>query len=159
MAGQERADAPGPGIVSRRGETEIAELGLQVVQITRRIFQRLDRIERIGKPAVPRRRRHELRDALRALPAHRKRIEAALLPDDASEELDRQCILRRVLLDGAANVVRGGGSVWSGWWCRLISRCGRGGLALRRNGIILSRRRALRRCLRIGMGPRDHQCK
>jgi hypothetical protein len=69
--------------------------------------QRPDRIERIGKAAPVGGARHELRNALRAGAAHRPRVEAALLPDDAGEELDRKLILGRVLFERAADVVRG----------------------------------------------------
>ena len=107
VAGQPCADAPGAGVVAGRGETEIAEPVAQVAQIARRMAQRPDRIERIGKAAPIGGARHELRDALRAGAAYRPRVEAALLPDDAGEELDRKLILRRVLLERAADVVRG----------------------------------------------------
>src|SRR5262249_5279476 len=50
---------------------------------------------------------HELRNALRAGAAHRPRVEAALLPDDAGEELDRKPILRRLLFERAADIVSG----------------------------------------------------
>ena len=90
----------------------------QFAQIAGRMTQRLDRIERIGKTAPAGGARHELRDALGALGAYGQRIEAALLPDDAGEEFDRQTIFRRRLLDGAADVFRrwrfGAGS--SGLW-------------------------------------------
>ena len=69
--------------------------------------QRLDRIERIGKPVPIGGLRHELRDAFGALVADRAGVEAALLPDHAGEELDRKLVLRRVLLDRAADVVGG----------------------------------------------------
>jgi hypothetical protein len=78
------------------------------------VAQRLDRIERVDKPAPVRGARHELRDALRAGAAHRARVEAALLPDDAREELDGKAVLGRVLFDRAADVVRGRWSRFAG---------------------------------------------
>src|SRR6202035_1337721 len=85
-AGEPRADPARTGIVASRGESEIAELRLQIMQITRRIFQRLDRIERIGKPAPIRRLRHELRDALRTLGAHGLRAGAGVPPAHPGRE-------------------------------------------------------------------------
>src|SRR6202040_1766387 len=111
-AGEPRTHPPRAGIVTRCSQTEIAELCLQLVQITCRIFQCLDRIERIGQAAPIRRLRHELRNTLRALGAHGLRVEAALLPDHASEEFDGKAIRRSVLLDGAADVIGGWGIIW-----------------------------------------------
>jgi hypothetical protein len=56
---------------------------------------RFDWIEGIGKAAPARRRWHELRHALRPCAAYCRRIEAALLPDQPGEEIDRQIILCR----------------------------------------------------------------
>jgi hypothetical protein len=55
----------------------------------------LDWVEGVGKPARARGRWHELRHALGACAAYRRRIEAALLPDQPSEEIDRQIIFCR----------------------------------------------------------------
>jgi len=94
---------------NRRGEAEIAELVAQVVQIACRIAQRIDRVERIGKARKICRLRHELRNALGAFVAHGARVETALLPDHASQKLDRQLVLRRGILQRAADIV---GSRW-----------------------------------------------
>src|SRR5262249_25642784 len=93
----------------------------QIAQIARRILQSLDRIERIDEAAIVRGSRHELGNALRALAAHRARVEAAFLPDDAGEELDRQFVLGRILFKRAANIgcrrgVRSGGGLGCGRW-------------------------------------------
>jgi hypothetical protein len=53
-----------------------------------------ERVEGVGKTALPRGRRHELRHALRAGAAYCRRVEAALLPDQPGEEIDRQIIFR-----------------------------------------------------------------
>jgi hypothetical protein len=83
-----------------------------------RIVDRRQHLPRIAvgdlldRPAPIRRLRHELRNTLRPLGAHRLRLEAALLPDHAGEEFDGKAVRRGVLLDGAADVVRGRRVVW-----------------------------------------------
>ena len=71
------------------------EFAAQFAQEFRRLRQRLHRIERIEQTPLVRRSRHELRNALRAFAAaghgtDRIGLEAALLPDHAREELQRQ---------------------------------------------------------------------
>ena len=83
------------------------------------MFERFDRIEWIGKAVPIRGARHELRDAFGAFAADGERVETALLPDHAGEELDRQAVLRRVLFDCAADIVGG----------RRILRSAAGGVA------------------------------
>ena len=92
--------ALGTGVVGGGREPEIAELGAQLAQKLGRFRQRLGRIERIEQETLGGRRRHELRDALRTLAAagdgsHRIGSQAAFLPNQTSEELDRQLVLRR----------------------------------------------------------------
>ena len=67
--------------------------------------QRLDRIERIGKPAPTSGPRHELGDALCSLGADSPCVKTALLPDHPGKELDGKGVLRRRLLQGMANLV------------------------------------------------------
>ena len=136
LTGKPFAHPAGTGVVAGGGKTEIAEFLAQLAQIASGMAQRRDRIERIGKAAPIRRLRHELRDALGTLGAHGAGVEAALLPDDAGEELDRQLVFRRVLLDGAADVVG----------ARRLRGCRRGGRLLRRRrrarGLLRVRRRS-----------------
>ena len=65
---------------------DAAELLVQFVEEFRRFRQRLHRVERIEQAALRGRAGHELRDALRALGAHRVGIEQAFLPDETGEE-------------------------------------------------------------------------
>jgi len=67
--------------------------------------QRLDRIERIGKAMPVRGARHKLRNARGTFGAHRAGIETTFLPDDAGKELHGESVLRRRLLQSAANVI------------------------------------------------------
>src|SRR6516165_6769348 len=97
---QELAQPPRPGVVGGGGEPEIAELVGELAQEFRRLRQRLHRIERIEQAALGGGARHELGDALRAVAAARARadhvrLEAALLPDHAREELERQVLRPR----------------------------------------------------------------
>ena len=69
------------------------------------MVQRLARIERVGEAVPASCLRHELGDARGAFWAHSAGIEAALLPDDASEKFDGQAVLRRGLLQRPANVI------------------------------------------------------
>jgi hypothetical protein len=67
----------------------------QLVEKLGRLRQRLHRIEGIQQAAFVRRSRHELRNPLRAVAAarhrpHRIGLKAALLPDHARKELQRQ---------------------------------------------------------------------
>ena len=93
MAGQPFADARRAGIVAGRGETEIAELRLQIVQIARRMCS--DSIGSNGSASPRQSAVCGMNCAMpaRALGTHRARIETALLPDHAGEELDRQIVL------------------------------------------------------------------
>jgi hypothetical protein len=106
--GEPLAHPPRAGIVGSRREAEISELASQVVQELRGFGDRLDGVEGVGKTAPARGRRHELRHALRAGTAHRLRIEAALLPDQPGEEIDRQIIFRRRRRKDVADVVDSG---------------------------------------------------
>src|SRR6266699_4646250 len=98
---------PWAGIVRGCREAEISELAPQVAQEFRGFGDRFNGVKRLGKTAPARGRRHELRHALRAGAAHRRRVEAALLPDQPGEEIDRQIIFRRrrceCLTDAVAN--------------------------------------------------------
>jgi hypothetical protein len=67
--------------------------------------QRLDWIERIGETVPGSGLRHELCDARSALWAHGAGIEAALLPDHASEKFHGEAILCCSLFQCPANVV------------------------------------------------------
>src|ERR1700722_13932448 len=119
-------DTAGPGIVAGGGETKVAEFFAQLAQIARRMLERLDWIERIGKPMPIRGAGHELRDASGALSAHGERVEPALLPDDAGEELDRQAILRSIFFNRAADIFRSGRILH-----RVLLRCRRRRAGLR----------------------------
>src|SRR5215831_2095887 len=111
--GEPVAHPPGPGIVGGRREAEISELASQVVQELRGFGDRFDGVEGIGKTAPARGRRHELRHALRASTAHSRRVEAALLPDQPGEEIDRQIIFRRRRRKGVTDAVDSGrGARW-----------------------------------------------
>jgi hypothetical protein len=99
------------GVVGGGREPEIAEFGAQLAQKLGRFRQRLGRIERIEQKTLGGRRRHELRDALRTLAAaghgaHRIGSQAAFLPNETGEELDRQLVLRRHRLDQWAKRLR-----------------------------------------------------
>src|SRR6516165_2488296 len=111
MLGEPGGDASRAGIVSGSGKPKITEPVFQVAQIAGRILQSLDRIERIDEAAIVRRSRHELGNAPRALAAHRARVEAAFLPDDAGEEFDRQFVLGGILFKRAADIVGGWGAM------------------------------------------------
>jgi hypothetical protein len=67
--------------------------------------QRLNRIERIGKAVPASGLWHELCDTRSALWAHGAGIEAALLPDHASEKFYGEAILCRSLFQRPANIV------------------------------------------------------
>ena len=69
---------------------------------------RCDGVKGVGKTAPARGRRHELRHALRAGAAHRRRVEAALLPDQPGEEIDRQIVFRRCGREGLTDPVDSG---------------------------------------------------
>src|SRR5450830_122022 len=107
-AGEPVAHPPGPGIVGGCREAEISELASQVAQELRGFGDRFDGVEGVGKTAPARGRRHELRHALRAGAAHRRRVEAALLPDQPGEEIDRQIIFRRRRREGLTDAVDSG---------------------------------------------------
>ncbi len=99
-AGEPVPHPAGTGIVGGGREAEIAELIAQLAEEFGRLRQRLHGIEGIEQPALVRGARHELRDALRALAvagdrADRIGLEAALLPDHAREEFERQVVRPR----------------------------------------------------------------
>jgi hypothetical protein len=56
---------------------------------------------------------------LRAGTAHRRRVEAALLPDQPGEEIDRQIIFRRRRGKGVTDAVNSGRNARSRWGLRL----------------------------------------
>ena len=100
------------GVVGGGRKAEIAELLAQLAQKLRRFRQRLYRIERIEQAALSRRTRHELRNALRPLAAAGHRTDrigakAALLPDHAREELQRQVGRPRRRFDHQAHRLSG----------------------------------------------------
>ena len=97
-----RLDPRRAAIIGRGRKPKIAEALTQVRQQFRRFRDRLLGIERIGKPALGGRSRHELRNALRARVAGDAGPEAALLPDQPGEEIDRQMVRCRGALDHAA---------------------------------------------------------
>src|SRR5262249_60630211 len=94
-AGEPPATPPGSRIVGGCREPEVSELPPQVAQELCRMGDCFDWIKWVGKTARVRRRRHELRDALCPRAAYRRRIEAALLPDQPGEEIDWQIIFSR----------------------------------------------------------------
>src|SRR6516162_3893650 len=89
------ANAPGSRIVGGCREPEVPELTLQVAQELCGVGNRFDWIEGVGKTARDRRRRHELRYALRPCAAYCAWIESALLPDQPGEEIGWQIIFCR----------------------------------------------------------------
>jgi len=118
------------GVIGGRRQTEIAELAAQLAEKLRRFRQRLDRIERVEQAPLRRGPRHELADALRPLAAaggraDRVRLVAALPPDHAGEELDRQPVRRGGGFDQQADGFRG--LARGIRRCRFLLRlCGRG---------------------------------
>ena len=99
------AHPPGSSIVGGCREPEISELAPQVAQELRGLGDCFERVEGVGKTALPRGRRHELRHALRAGAAYCRRVEAALLPDQPGEEIDRQLIFRCRRGEGVTDAV------------------------------------------------------
>src|SRR6185369_5674114 len=96
------------GVVGGGRQSQIAELVAQLGQKLRRFRQRLHGIEGIEQTALARGARHELCNPLRALAAARHwpdRVgaEAALLPDYAGEEFERQARGSRGRLDHQAH--------------------------------------------------------
>ena len=106
--------APARHCEGRGRKPRVAEALTQVRQQFRRFRDRLLGIERIGKPALGRRSRHELRNALRARAAGDARPEAALLPDQPGEEIDRQVVRCGCALDHAAQRLIDGFAHWLG---------------------------------------------
>src|SRR3569832_1947283 len=143
-----------PRIEGRRRKAEISGLAVQVVQQLTGLADRFKRIKGIFQTAQPRGARHELRDALRALPADRVRREAAFLPDETREEIDRQSVGRGRRRKRLADVSRG-------WlqgrrWFRLLIF----GLIVFNGGLLLRRRRiliALRRERGTAERRREHK--
>src|ERR1700719_3306980 len=131
MACEPRANSAWTCIVGRRSEPEIAKPVSQFVQISRRMAQRLNRIERIGEAVPASGLRHELCDARGSLWAHSAGIEAALLPDHASEKFYGEAILCRSLFQRPANIVGcgriGGRALRFAWRGLLIGFWMRGG--------------------------------
>ena len=74
------------------GEPEVSEFAPQVAQELCGVGDCFDWIKGVGKTARVRGRWHEPRHALRACAAYCRRIEAALLPNQPGEEIDRQII-------------------------------------------------------------------
>src|SRR5262249_35123591 len=88
------ANTSGSGIVRGCRKPKISKFTTQVTQQLTGLRDRFERIERIFKAIQSSRCRHELSDALCTFPADRVRLEATFLPDQASEEIDRQIIGR-----------------------------------------------------------------
>jgi hypothetical protein len=107
-AGKPIANPPGSGIVGGCRKPEVPELTPQVAQKLCGVGNRFDWIKGVGKTARVRRRWHELRHALRAGAAYCRRVEAALLPDQPGEEIDRQLIFRRRRGEGVTDAVDNG---------------------------------------------------
>ncbi len=103
-AGEKAADAPLATVVGGSGEAEIAELAFEKAEIFGGADQRLGGVERIGEGSQRGGGRHELGDAHGAGGAHRLRIEAALLPDQAGKEALRQPVVGSGAGDRVANV-------------------------------------------------------
>jgi len=91
-----------PAIVGGGRQTQIAEALAQIGKQFGRFRDRLLGIERIGEPALGRRSGHELCDALRACAARDAGPEAAFLPDQPREEIDRHAARCRGAFDHAA---------------------------------------------------------
>ncbi len=94
-AGKPAANPPGSRIVGGCRKPEVSEFAPQVAQELCGVGDCFDWIKGVGKTARARGRWHELRHALRACAAYGRRIEAALLPDQPGEEIDRQVIFCR----------------------------------------------------------------
>ena len=115
-----RKPAPHPprtGIVGGSGESKIAKLLAQLAQKFGRLRQCLGRVERIAQQALGGRHRHKLRNALGLLTtachgSYYIGSEPALLPDDASEELERKLIGRCGSLDHLADGLRAQSLSW-----------------------------------------------
>jgi hypothetical protein len=130
-AGQPPFDLAGAGIVGRSGQTQVAaECRTQFAQVACRLAQRLQRLERIDKPPHRGGSGHELGDALRARRAHRRWVEAALLPDEPGEELLRNFVVGRRLCQRAADVANEGRRIL----CFRLGRCVLGRLFVCRGG-------------------------
>jgi len=84
----------GSGIVRGCCEAEISKFATQAAQQLAGLRNCCERIERVFETARSCRCRHELSYALCTFPADRVRLEAAFLPDQAGEEIDRQIIGR-----------------------------------------------------------------
>jgi hypothetical protein len=139
VAAKPRAYSPRTGIVGGRGESEVAKPVPQFAEITRRVTQRLNRIERVRESVPIGRARHKLGDTLGTLGTHCAGIETTFLPDHPCEKLDWKSVLGRRLLQRPANVVGGGWMRQRGLRCVWLGRlrcltklgCRRGGGRLR----------------------------
>src|SRR5262249_35451866 len=107
-AGKPIANPPGSRIVGGCRKPEVSELTPQVAQELRGVGNRFDWIKGVGKTARVRRRWHELRHALRSRAAYCRRVEAAFLPDQPGEKIDRQIIFRRRRGEGVTDAVDSG---------------------------------------------------
>src|SRR5262249_51479262 len=105
------ANPPRSRIVGGCREPEVSEFAPQVAQELCRVGDCFDWIKGVGKTARARSRRHELRHALRPCTAYRRRIEAALLPDQPGEEIDRQIIFSRCRRERITDARDGGRTV------------------------------------------------
>src|SRR6187549_3974204 len=109
LLGEPVLDAPRPGIVGGGSKAEISKPAHKIAEQTCGRRDRLDWVERIVEPNGRRRLRHELRNALRAGPAHHIRLEAAFLKKKPNEERQRQVVrMRRFRYGGANLMVRAG---------------------------------------------------
>jgi hypothetical protein len=111
--------------------------------------QRLNRIERIGEAVPACGLWHELCDARGTLWAHGAGIEAALLPDYASEKFYGKAILCRSLFQRPANIAGCG---------RIRSRALRFAWRRRFSGLLMPRCRRCGARLRIRMRASQGEC-
>src|SRR3974377_801707 len=95
MAAKPIVNASRSGIVRACSKAEISKFTAQITQKLTGLGDRIERIERVFQTACSCSGRHELSYALSAFPADRVRLEATFLPDQTSEEADRQFIGRR----------------------------------------------------------------
>ena len=95
------------GIIGSGGETKISEVLPEIGQIGGGSGYGLFRVERVSQFPAHRRRRDELRYALRARGRHCTYVKPAFLPDEPGEIGFRQA----VLFGGSGNQVANGGRI------------------------------------------------
>ena len=94
-------------VIGGGGEAKISKPLPETGQKLRRLGDRGLRVVRIGEPALGGCRRHELCNAARPSRAHGVGAEAAFLPDQPAQELDRESMGPRRCIDDPANRVDG----------------------------------------------------